>query len=214
MEKNCQKIYDIIVTSGKVTTKFIKEYLDDRTDVHNRIIEREAEAEGERRYNHGDFTSIDRENFIKKSINEKRKYTISVRTIQRCLQNDSRIIKKGKYYTVDEETRFETRYRNPQRFGYFISDEVIYNKGYGYDKTAMEKMINIFGAITLFVFIEAAKPFKDKFNFENKKNGFLDRRDYIKYWALNAIPLKSMFEAFTLVFTNEVPKKKSGTSEK
>lgn len=35
-----------------------------------------------------------------------------------------------------------------------------------------------------------------------------DRRDYVDYWALNAIPLKGMFEAFRQIFISEVQRKR------
>ena len=58
----------------------------------------------------------------------------------------------------------------------------------------MREMINIFGAMMVFAFIESSRPIRDE------KASIRDRRDRINYWAQNTIPIEAMFEAFTMVF--------------
>jgi len=50
------------------------------------------------------------------------------------------------------------------------------------------------GAIMVFAFIESRLPTIDK------RMSVRDKRDWINYWAHNAIPIELMFEAFTMVF--------------
>ena len=56
------------------------------------------------------------------------------------------------------------------------------------------EMINIFGPMLVFAFIESSRPIRDE------KASIRDRRDRINYWAQNAIPIEAMFEEFTRVF--------------
>ena len=70
----------------------------------------------------------------------------------------------------------------------------------------MQDMVNIFGAILMFIFIEASRPFHDtdpRTQDENIKPRIKDRTDrqgLINYWVNNAIPIEWMFRAFTMVF--------------
>jgi hypothetical protein len=61
---------------------------------------------------------------------------------------------------------------------------------------SMLDMITRFGAIIIFNFIEASRPFEDK------KMSARDRDDLVEYWAQNSVPLSSMFDAFRMIFNS------------
>ena len=52
------------------------------------------------------------------------------------------------------------------------------------------------GAIIIFNFIEASRPFEDK------KMSARDRDDLVEYWAQKSVPLSSMFDAFRMIFNS------------
>ena len=60
----------------------------------------------------------------------------------------------------------------------------------------MLDMITRFGAIIMFNFIEASRPFEDK------KMSTRDRDDLVEYWAQKSVPLSSMFDAFRRIFNS------------
>lgn len=71
-------------------------------------------------------------------------------------------------------------------------------------------MVNIFGAILMFTYIEASRPFHDTDSRTQDKNikprikDRTDRQGLINYWVNNAIPIEWMFRAFTMVFNWKV----------
>ena len=147
-------------------------------------------------------------------------HPLSVKTIQRCIKDDHRIIKNKRYYSIDEKARFETRYRDPKKFGVQLYEDVILaSKFLGrevhYDQTTFQKLASIFGAIIMFVFIESSRPFQDKVKGRGKdkdkdkgivrKYGYKDRHELVDYWANNAIPIELMFREFTTIFTRKMP---------
>ena len=117
---NCQKIYDVILIYGPITTAEIIKIL----KVWNSPL-------GER-------------------------------TIERCIKGDSRIIKNKRYYSIDEKARFEIRYRDRKDLGRQIYDSVLLDRGFQYNQSSMKNLVNIFGVIMMFVFIESSRPFTDK----------------------------------------------------
>jgi hypothetical protein len=127
---------------------------------------------------------------------------LSKRTIQRCIEDDSRIVKDKRYYSISQEARFETKYRDPKKFGPQLIHEVL-NTGYGYNKESMKNMINAFGAIMMFAFIEASRPFVDKVKGKGISST-KDKDDLVQYWASKAIPIEMMFQAFNWVFTRQL----------
>ena len=134
-------------------------------------------------------------------ILKKRNEALAIRTIERCVKEDDRIIKKNnKYYTIDEWARLETRYLNPLRFGVHIWSDVVSSESFTYDDVGMRKMLEMFGAILIFVFIEASRPFHDKLKGKGKMMTDKDRNDLVKHWALNSIPLDFMFRTFISAF--------------
>jgi hypothetical protein len=151
-----------------------------------------VEIEASWRYDNPGYvwTKKDKEKFVKDEWTR----APSERTIERCIENDPRIIKNGLYYSVDEEARYETRYLDPKGFGREVYNDVIQGKHFAYTDKSMLDMITRFGAIIMFNFIEASRPFVDK------KMTKRDRDDLVEYWAQNSVPLRSMFDIFRMTF--------------
>jgi hypothetical protein len=136
------------------------------------------------------WTAKDRDNYIK----DHQAYSISIRNIQRCIQKDKRIMNNGLYHSVDEDSRFENRYLDPKGFGSNLYRTFINSESIEYNESSMLNLIRRFGAMIIYVFIEASRPFEDK------KMTKTDREDLVNYWAENAIPISEMFYAFTMGF--------------
>lgn len=133
------------------------------------------------------------------------KQPLSRRTIQRCIEGDPRIIKNKKHYSIDQDTRLETRYLDPKDFGNLIHKEVVLSRHFRNDDTSIKNMVELFGVIMIYLFIEASRPFQDKLKGKNKSMSNRDREDLVQYWANNAIPIGQMFYAFTMVFNWKAP---------
>lgn len=133
---------------------------------------------------------------------QKRKVPLSLRTIERCIKGDPRIIKNKKYYSIDEWARLETRYLNPKRFGLHIWNDVVLTKSesYSYNGDTMRRMVETFGAIILFAFIEASRQFQDNLKWVKDQKYYKDRNDLVLFWAMNSVPLDFMFRTFASVF--------------
>jgi hypothetical protein len=140
---------------------------------------------------------------------EKRKEPLSRRTIERCIEGDDRVIKNKRNYSIDEWSRLETRYLNPLRFRLHIWEAVLLSRPYAYDEASMRKLIEAFGAIIVFVFIEASRPFQDKLKGKGKNMNYKDRNDLVYHWALNSIPFDFMFRTFVSVFNYKLQEGKS-----
>ena len=194
-KENCQRVFSTIIALQNSTTKEIEKRLDAVTKWINEGIENEAQARLENPY-YG-WTKKDKIKFIKQNW----KRTISERTIQRCIEGDNRIVKNGRYYTVDEDSRFENRYLDPKGFGDVLYNDVIpYAGSFTCNRASMSDLITRFGAIIMYIFIEASKPFEDK------RMSIADREDLVKYWAKNAIPFSQMFYTFTEIFNSKYAK--------
>jgi hypothetical protein len=113
----------------------------------------------------------------------------SPRTIERCIKGDPRIIKNKKYYSIDEWARLETRYLNPKRFGLYVWNDVVLSKSesYTYDRVTMRQMVETFGAIVLFAFIEASRQFQDNLKGVKDKKYYKERNDLVLNWAMNSV---------------------------
>jgi hypothetical protein len=139
---------------------------------------------------------------------------LSIKTIQRCIKDDDRIIKNKRYYSIDEQARFETRYRDPKKFGLQVYKDAckFLGREVDYDPTTFKNLSSIFGAVIMFVFIESSRPFtdkvkpkpKDKGLMSRRRYGYKHRRDLVDYWANNAIPIELMFRDFTNIFTRKM----------
>ena len=57
---------------------------------------------------------------------------------------------------------------------------------------SMSELIRRFGALIIFNFIEAVRPFKDK------SMGLRERSELIDYWAKSALDLQTMFSIFKM----------------
>jgi hypothetical protein len=149
---------------------------------------------------------------VYKYLKEKDK-TISIRTIQRCIAADPRIRQDGWYYSINDESRFEKRYITPKIFGGWLYDEFMHNflvQGPSFSEmrlfsdnklvelleSRLKEMRDRFGIFMIFVFLEALKPFKDKSMTQR------DRNDLVDYWAMNALPLETMFLNFRMTLHN------------
>jgi hypothetical protein len=192
-QEHCRQVYEAILFLGeKATTKKIEEFIRSQIKEQNKQIEeyirRKYELERSKRY----FDET-----LKKSL----KHAIKIRQIQRCIKKDMRIIKKGRYYEIDQKARFETRYQDPMKFGSIIFDDVVVKKPFQLNEIYMSELIKKFGAIIIFIFIEASRPLEDKFM------TIRDRNDLVEYWAKRAIPLDQMFSTFWTVFNLLLGKK-------
>jgi hypothetical protein len=137
-------------------------------------------------------------------ILEKRNQPLSRRTIERCIAEDDRIIKNKRYYSIDHWARLETRYLNPLRFAYQLWSDVLLPRRYSNDVMGMRNMMEAFGAILMFVFIEASRPFQDKLKGVGKRMDYKDRNDLVSHWALNSIPFNYMLSTFMSVFNYQL----------
>jgi hypothetical protein len=93
---HCMQVYNGIITlQNKATTDDIERRIDNFNKLKNEMVEIEATW----RYENSPilWTKTDKDNWIKQEWN----YTLSKRTIQRCIESDPRIIKNGRYYSVD-----------------------------------------------------------------------------------------------------------------
>jgi hypothetical protein len=188
---HCLQVYNAIITlQNKATTDDIERWIDNFNKLKNEMVEIEATW----KYENSPllWTKKDKDDWVKQKWN----HTLSKRTIQRCIESDPRIIKNRRYYSVDEQSRYETRYLDPKGFGLDVYHDVIGNKPFAYNDKSMLDMITRFGAIIMFNFIEASRPFEDK------KMTARDRDDLVEYWAQNSVPLSSMFDAFRAIFNS------------
>ena len=149
---------------------------------------------------------------VHKYLKEKN-ITISIRTIQRCIAADPRIRQEGWYYFVNDVSRFEKRYLTPKIFGGWLYNEFMHdllvqrpwfsemrvlsdNKLVELLESRLKEMGDRFGIFMIFVFLEALKPFKDKSMTQR------DRNDLVDYWAMNVLPLETMFLNFRMILHN------------
>jgi hypothetical protein len=197
-KQHCQQVYDAILSlQNKAKTMDIKQWIDSLTKLKNETLELEASRMSNNRYYL--WTKKQRDDHIKKNWN----YSLSERTIERCIQNDSRIVKNGWYYSVDEDVRFETRYLDPIGFGQKVYDETIGKQPFNandINETTMSEMIQRFGFLIKLTLIAASRPFEDQYK------SLRDRDELVEYWAKKAIPVDRMFNAFWIVFNMSLAK--------
>lgn len=188
--RNRQEVYEAIcVYNREVKLSDIIAYL----EMTNEMINKNIIAKAEGKYQNGQFTEKERDDYIKR----KMVHTISAKTIQRCISNDPRIVSNGRKYRIPQKARFESRYLEPEYFGRQMIHEVIGKLRYPEPlEKGIKHFVLRFGAYVLFNFIEAVKPFHD----HSLSVG--DREDLVPYWAREAIPLDYMFELFLASFDN------------
>jgi len=190
-KENKEDIYSKLYFLKKATAKEIWESLDKKTKWLNQQM-RDAAND---KYENGEFTTKEKDEYIKKNI----KTSMHIRTIQRHLKEDQRIVKDGRYYLIHNNARFEVRYLKPDTFGFDILREMGFilkdnSKRNGFEKNVKE-CITSFGAFVFFIFIEAVRPFEDPSVISP-----FERNDLVEYWARNAIPVNRMFQKFRIAF--------------
>ena len=188
-----QEVYDAVFNLGKkVRRNDIWMYLDQQTKEWNHNIRIKARSIYESQvYN---WTKGDMEN----EIRNEQKRTINPRTISRCLKAEPRITKEGSYYYISDEVRFERKYQRPSRFGMDMFTELLYTD---FKPGSLEHETNEFirrwGALIMFNFIEAVRPFEDK------SMTLRDRSRLVRYWARNSLPIDQMFSHFQILSSTE-----------
>jgi len=125
-------------------------------------------------------------------LDKNKKETITIRTIERCLKDDPRIVKDGWYYHIDYEARLESRYLRPEWFGHDMFFAVMGGFRPESPEKSMSELIRRFGALIIFNFIEAVRPFKDK------SMNLRERSELIDHWAKKALDLQTMFSIFMM----------------
>jgi hypothetical protein len=142
---------------------------------------------------------------MQKEIRKKKSAvkTVSERTIERCIKQDSRLSNEGWYYFIDDRTRFEKRYLDPHEFGIEAHDELMYgdfqipstvkteNERLEFE---MKERVRRIGTFMVFLFLEAARPFEDK------SMDIFERDKLVHYWVRNVIPIDRMYGDFLLTF--------------
>lgn len=190
-----QEVYEALLDlRKKVKIKEIWLRLDLKTSVINQQTEDKIRAiYNSKVYN---WTRKD----MLKEIQQNKKKTIAKRTVERCIKEDPRILKDGPYYYIDDKTRFERRYQRPEFFGRDLLHELVGKMSIPPTISLEEctsDLIRRFGAIVVFAFIEASRPFEDK------ALSLRDRGHLVHYWAQNAVPLYQMFNYFQAILGND-----------
>jgi hypothetical protein len=144
-------------------------------------------------------------------INSNRKpQPIGIRTVERYLKeliNEGRVEKIKTKYQISEKARYEIRYRTPEYFGdvmlraafkNFPSRSIVNRKDWRISKLEMPKIMNEyvrrFGALVIFAFLEAARPYEDQYMTVR------ERDQLVVDWVKSSIPLQEMFEWFKAEF--------------
>jgi hypothetical protein len=203
-ERNKQEIYSILYLKKKATSQNIWKSLDRYTMLENQKIKDQENDE----YEKGLITKNKRDLNIKKRFRK----TISLRTIQRHLKDDKRIIKNGRYYSIHDVARFEVRNLYPEAFGsHFFGP--IFNFGLKYNKTSiglesnLKEFIIRCGILLIYNFIEASRPFKDP------SMSIREKKDLIEHWAIHGISIIEMFDMFQVMFQEDGNNKELSTYE-
>ena len=190
-EDNKQVVFDALLALGELSTaREIREYLDSKTQEINKEIELKAKKMFENDELH---SPKDVKNYIS---NRKRK-TMSIRTIERRIREDKRIRKKYDRYYVADKARDEIKYLNARILG----NELLKNLSIqSYTKLTVEQyiseLVQRFGALVVYSFIEGARPFED-----NSLNAY-ERDRLVESWIQNAIPIQAMYTYFHAIFSN------------
>jgi hypothetical protein len=201
--KNIEDVYNAIhaltIRSSdpkpKVRLEDIWNYLEEKTVRLNNEIKGTSKAI----YESGIGTRAD----LNEAIKRKTKKTISIRTIQRCIDNDPRIKKEGWYFYIDDKARFEKRYLHPTLEGRLLYKEFRenmsnYYDGLGGNKSSkaieMRHLVTEIGFFMVYGLIDACRPFRDK------SLSLDEREDLVRYWIQNSIPILPMLTDFLEYF--------------
>lgn len=131
---------------------------------------------------------------------------ICTKTVLRGLK-DPRVVKNKTHYKINDNAHNEIRYRKPElfrddilraAFQNFPSRFKVDTKKSSVSQVDPSKIMNEyikrFGALIIFAFIEAARPFEDN-SMSIRERGYL-----VTDWISNAIPLQEMFHYFRAEF--------------
>jgi hypothetical protein len=173
------------------STREIWEYLDDQTKEKNRKIKLEAQELFENDKLH---SLREKKDYI--SERKRKGKTIDIRTIERHLKEDNRIKKQGSRYFIPDRVKNEIRYLNSRIFGRELLNSLSIQS---YTQLTTEQyiteLIQRFGALVVYSFIEGARPFED-----NSLNVY-ERDRLVESWIQNAIPIQDMFIYFHSIFS-------------
>ena len=135
-----------------------------------------------------------------RQIQQNMKTTMHKRTIERCIKDDPRILKDGSYYYINDKARFERRYQRPDLFGEDMHYELFRERDFKLPSLdrQFDDFIRKWGALIMFIFIEAVRPFEDK------SLTLRDRSDLVGYWAKNALPINEMWNHFRILGSDHI----------
>jgi hypothetical protein len=202
-------------SKGWTTLKGIWNHLDKKTQLENKQVEKEIQ----KAFEIGDKKWTPSE--MQQALNEEKKKTIRIRTIQNCIKRDPKIKKDGWHFYIDDEARFEKRYLNPREFGRrmyeafshaALSNVNIYNRNIRLKATLTEteyaqmyfkNHIIKLGLFLVYSFFEGARPFRDQ------SMSLDEREDLVHYWVQNSMPLYEMFYDTTAPFDPRSTREKS-----
>lgn len=190
-EDNQQAVFDALVELGELsTTKEIREHLESKNHELNKKFELKAQEmfENDELHSRKD---------MRKYISEHKSKTMSIRTIERHIREDKRIKKKYDRYYITDKARDEIKYLNARILG----NELLNNLSIqSYTKLTVEQyvseLVQRFGALVVYSFIEGARPFED-----NSLNAY-EKDRLVESWIQNAIPIQVMYTYFHAIFSN------------
>lgn len=202
-EKIRQTVLDCIKFSEKISPKEIKHHFDDRADV-----------EVKKQYEKGEFSAnVDFKNYklfyahpaVRKRVKEKR---VTLRTIHRKLEGLTKewlIENNGGEYSLSIRAKSDIRY-----FAKEIGERAIaklmhiHHPMENTPEQNITKLVEIFGSIIVFCFIEAARPLKSKgYTYKISMSNF-DKDKLAKSWIHNFVKLDHMFLYFLTALKNQL----------
>ena len=163
------------------------------------------------------------------AIKKQMKRTITIRTVQRCIDRDSRIKKNGWYFYTDDDARFEKRYLTPSLDGREVVQDFRNNMSSYYENEQLaRKPVRI-----LYREMAPNKRPPDLLQppplrpateddmkhmvaevgffmvytlidacrpFRDRSMNLEEREDLVRYWIQNSIPILSMLDDFLQYF--------------
>jgi hypothetical protein len=122
------------------------------------------------------------------------KNLLSERTVERCMEDDPRIMSKGKKHFLSEKARLESRYLNPEYFGSQIFRATMRFRASKPLEKRVREFVTRYGAFIFFNFLEAVRPFNDN------SISIKEREELVELWVQNSIPISDMVLHFQASF--------------
>lgn len=191
-DKHYRDVYNAILNLDRTRLDEIESYLNYRYTEQNKRLQKELDS---------DPTAS--EDYIKNEYRKHKMHLISRRTIQRCIKENRKIKRDGWHFFIDKEAQFEIRYQYPAEFGQslytdFVAirspDELQLNPPKSME-FYMNNLITRMGMFMTMIFLEAAKPFKDK------SLSHRERSELVSYWINGAIPIETMYRNLMTLLT-------------